>query len=281
MTALTSIASRVRAAALVALPLLWFGCAHAPVTPPATPAAPAVSPATPAAPATSTAAAPAAAPNTAVVPVPQRLEDGLPQSAVDNFTTRHDRYVARAQHGGVDVLFVGDSITQGWGSTGKAVWDESYGAMKAEAFGIGWDRTQHVLWRLQHGEGQGLAPKVIVLLIGTNNAGPNTNEEAAAGVTAVVQELRKDFRSAKILLLAVFPRGAPGTAPRDRVTAINQMIAKLHDGRQVFYLDIGKVFLDADGVIARDIMADLLHPTAKGYRLWADAMNAPLAQLVK
>ncbi|MEO7189954.1 MAG: platelet-activating factor acetylhydrolase IB subunit [Vicinamibacterales bacterium] len=236
---------------------------------PSTPSAPTVATSTP------------ARVNTALVPVPQRLEDGLPQSAVTNFVTRHERYVARAKQGDVDVLFVGDSITQGWEGSGRPVWEEYYGSMKAASFGVGWDRTQHVLWRLQNGEAQGLSPKVVVLLIGTNNLGPNTVDETAEGMRAVVAELRSRFKSSKILVLGVFPRGAPGSTPRQSVGAVNTIVSKLADGQRVFYLDIGHVFVDADGVIGRDVMADLLHPTEKGYRLWAGAMKDRLTTLLR
>ncbi len=224
-----------------------------------------------------------AAVNTAIVPVPQRLEDRLPQNAVNGFNRQHQQFVERAQQGNIDVLFVGDSITQGWPGPGKAVWEQYYAPMKAAEFGIGYDRTQHVLWRLQNGEGQGFQPKVVVLMIGTNNLGPNTVPQTAEGIAAVVKELRHDFPAAKILLLGIFPRDVPGSINRQRVADTNKIIAKLNDGQHVFYLDIGPKFLDPAGVITPDIMADRppLHPTAKGYEIWAAAIQEPLANLLK
>jgi lysophospholipase L1-like esterase len=219
-------------------------------------------------------------PNTAIIPVPQRAEDGLPPGAIRGFETRHQAYVNQAKQGGIDLLMVGDSITQGWPGPGKAVWDKYYGAMKAAQFGVGYDRTQHVLWRLQNGEGEGFSPKVVELLIGTNNLGPNTPAEAAEGVAAVVQELRHRFPTAKILLLGIFPRGLPTDPVRQSVAAVNQTIAKLDDGHQVFYLDIGAKFLDANGVIAPEIMRDRLHPTEKGYEIWAAATAELLNKLL-
>jgi lysophospholipase L1-like esterase len=226
--------------------------------------------------------APAAKSNTAVIPVPQRVEDKLPQNAINGFNTRHATYSAQAKAGGIDLLFVGDSITQGWPTTGKTVWEKYYGAMKAAQFGVGYDRTQHVLWRLQNGEGQGLQPKVVELLIGTNNLGPNTSAETVAGITAVVAELRKDFPNAKILLLGIFPRGNPGEKAWNQVIEVNQQVAKLDDQQHVFYLDIGPKFLAADGTIAPGMMGDAakLHPSAQGYEVWAAATKDILAKLL-
>ena len=227
--------------------------------------------------------APAPKPNTAIIPVPQRAEDRLPPNAINGFNTRHASYVARAKEGGIDLLFVGYSITQGWPGPGKAAWDKYYGAMKAAQFGVGYDRTQHVLWRLQNGEGVGFQPKVVELLIGTNNLGPNTPAETAAGVTADVAELRKDFPAAKILLLGIFPRGNPDEANWKQVIEVNRIISKLDDQKHVFYLDIGPKFLAPDGTIAPGMMGDAakLHPSAQGYGVWAEATKDMLDKLLK
>jgi beta-glucosidase len=225
----------------------------------------------------------AARPNTAVIPVPQRVEDRLPQSAVNNFLARHERYTARAQQGGIDVLFLGDSITQGWEGPGRAVWNQYYGGMKAVSFGVGYDRTQQVLWRLQNGEGEGFSPKVVVLMIGTNNIGLNTSGEIAAGVGAIVRELRGRFPAAKILLLGIFPRDYPGSRNRRLVAEANALIAGLNDGERVFYLDLADKFIGADGTIAPELMANNppLHPTAQGYAVWAEAIREPLGKLMQ
>ena len=161
---------------------------------------------------------------------------------------------------------------------GKAVFDRFFGSMKVANFGIAGDTTQGVLWRLQHGEGEGYKPKVIMLMIGTNNTGNgnsgNTPEEIAMGVANVVFELRKDFPDARILLLGIFPRSNPATAPiRAKIADINKIISALNDNQHVFYRDIGSIFLAADGSIPRDIMSDGLHPTSKGYELWAEAVK--------
>ena len=120
-----------------------------------------------------------------------------------------------------------------------------------------------------------------MLMIGTNNASICTSAEIAEGVGAVVAELRRDFPAAKILLLAIFPRANPGDLARKIVADVNPIIAKLHDGKNVFVLDIGAKFLDAEGVIQPDIMPDKLHPTEKGYAIWAEAVKEPLAELLK
>jgi lysophospholipase L1-like esterase len=224
-------------------------------------------------------AATVASANTAVDPVPRD----------EKWVARHEGFVAEAKKGGIDVLFLGDSITDGWRTRGTQVWDREYASLKAANFGIGGDRTQHVLWRLRNGEAEGYQPKLIVLMIGTNNTGfeqdgvtpRNTTPEIIEGVTAVVQELRGKFAQAKILLLAVFPRAEKDSPRRAQVADINQAISKLHDGTHVHYLDIGAKFLDAAGNIPADVMPDLLHPNEKGYGIWADAIREPVKRLLR
>ena len=195
---------------------------------------------------------------------------------------RHETYVELAKKGGIDVYFEGDSITDGWHGSGKAVWEKEFAPLKAANFGIGGDRTQHVLWRLQNGELDGVNPKAVVLMIGTNNAGSNSPAEVAAGVKAIVDTIHEKAPSAKILLLAIFPRGA---APEDKLRklndAANAILAKFDDGKTVKYLNINDKFLDQDGTLSKDIMGDLLHPNGKGYQIWADAIREPLKELLK
>jgi lysophospholipase L1-like esterase len=212
----------------------------------------------------------------------------------EGWIKRHEEFVAEAHRGGIDVLFLGDSITDFWRSPnpergGQAVWEREFAPLHAANFGISGDRTQHALWRLRHGEAEGYRPRVVVLMIGTNNTGlerdgttpRNSTPEVSAGVTAVVSELREKFPDTKILFLAIFPRGEKDSPQRAQVAAVNQALAKLHDGRHVFFLDIGSRFLDAAGNIPKDIMPDLLHPSLKGYGIWADAIRAPLQELLK
>lgn len=200
----------------------------------------------------------------------------------NDWLVRHEGFNAIAKKGGVDLLFVGDSITDGWRNGGKAVWLERYEPLKAANFGIGGDKTEHVLWRLQNGNLDGIQPKVTVLMIGTNNTGRDTVPQIAEGVTAIVNEIRTRCPATKILLLAIFPRSEKADAPvRAKIAEINGLIAKLDDGKSVFFLDIGQKFLEADGTLPKSIMPDALHPNAAGYQIWADAMQDKLAELLK
>jgi lysophospholipase L1-like esterase len=212
--------------------------------------------------------------------------------------SRHANLVEEAHRGDIDVLFLGDSITEFWSSQnpwrgGKPVWDREFAPMKAINFGIGGDRTQNVLWRLQNGEAEGYQPRAVVLMIGTNNLGVerdgrdlrNTTGEVAGGITAIVHELQRRWPSTRILLMALLPRNqkdAPHQYPyREKIVAINRSIAALQDGRRVFFLDIGAKFLGADGEIQRELMPDLLHPSLKGYEIWAGAIKEPLARWLR
>jgi lysophospholipase L1-like esterase len=197
---------------------------------------------------------------------------------------RHEGFVETAKQGGIDLLLHGDSITDWWvqGDANKAMFEKYFGNIRTANFAVSGDTTQGVLWGLKNGEGQGFQPKAVMLMIGTNNTGVNTGPEIAEGIGAVVLELRKDFPNAKILLLAVFPRGLPGDAVRDKIAETNRIISKLNDGVHVFYLDIGAKFLDEKGVFLPDsFRTDNLHPQAKGYDIWGAAVQDVLAQLLK
>src|SRR5262245_52702348 len=198
----------------------------------------------------------------------------VPEPREGQWIDLHRNFVERAKRGNVDLLFLGDSITQGWNE--NEVWKRFYGPRNAANFGIGGDRTQHVLWRIQNGELDGIEPKVVVLMIGTNNASSGTPDEIAQGITAVVEELRRRLPKSRLLLLGVFPRSQRLDALRDRLNSVNAKIAKLDDGSNVKFLDIGKAFLNEDGTISREIMPDYLHLSRKGYRIWADAMEPAL-----
>jgi lysophospholipase L1-like esterase len=194
---------------------------------------------------------------------------------------RHAKFMEVVKQGDIDLVFLGDSITDGWRGGGKAVWAENFAPLKAANFGIGGDRTQHVLWRIQNGELDGYKAKAVVMMIGTNNLGPNTNEEIADGITVLVKEIQKRQPQARLLLLGIFPRSAkPTDGSRQRIKDINATIAKMDDGQKVFYMDIGEKFLDADGTLPKEIMPDALHPNAKGYQIWADAIIGKVKDLM-
>jgi lysophospholipase L1-like esterase len=204
----------------------------------------------------------------------QGPETAVPRPREGLWMDLHRGFVDRAKKGNVDLLFLGDSITQGWND--NEVWKRYYGPRNAANFGIGGDRTQHVLWRIQNGELDGIEPKVVVLMIGTNNASSATADEIAQGIAAIVEELRHRLPRAKILLLGVFPRGQKPYATREKLQDVNAKIAPLDDGSHVKFLDIGKAFLSQDGTISPEIMPDYLHLNRKGYRIWADAMEPTL-----
>jgi len=197
---------------------------------------------------------------------------------------RHEGFVETASKGDIDLLLDGDSITDFWaqGDANQAMFDKYFGTIKTANFAISGDTTQGVLWGLKNGEGQGFQPKAIMLMIGTNNSNAFTAPEIAEGVGAIVLEMRKDFPNAKILMLAIFPRGMPGDPVRDKIAEVNRIISKLDDQRHVFYLDIGAKFLDEKGVFLPDsFRPDNLHPQAKGYDIWGAAVKDKLAELMK
>ncbi|GEM_PF-1340605 len=195
---------------------------------------------------------------------------------------RHEEFLKVAKAGGVDLLFVGDSITDGWRGAGKAVWDKNFAPLKAANFGISGDRTEHVLWRMRNGELEGIQPKLVVLMIGTNNRDPAP--DVALGIKTILLDIHERVPRAKVLLLGIFPRGAKPDVARAKNDEVNKLIAtfagSLELGR-VFYLDIGAKFLSADGTLPRDIMPDFLHPNDKGYQIWADAILDKVKQLLQ
>ncbi len=198
-----------------------------------------------------------------------------------NFLKQHEAINKRVAEGNVDLIFVGDSITARWAGDGKGVWEKYYAKRNAANLGIGGDRTQHVLWRLEHGNIDGIHPKLAVVMIGTNNSKDNTAEEIGDGIKAIVEKLEEKLPDTKILLLAIFPRAEKPDAPQRETNAkASKLASSLGDDKKVFYLDIGDKFLSADGTLSRDIMPDLLHPNAKGYEIWAEAIEPTVAKLM-
>jgi lysophospholipase L1-like esterase len=179
------------------------------------------------------------------------------------------------------VVFIGDSITQGWENEGRTVWQRHFAPRSALALGFGGDRTENVLWRLQQGEVDGLAPKVVVMMIGTNNSGVRSPESTAAGVKHLLDELRRRLPSTQVLLLAIFPRGEkPDDFLRGVNDRVNKLIASYADGRSVHYLDINAALLNPDGSLSKEVMPDLLHLSEKGYAIWQQAMAPTLQKLL-
>lgn len=208
----------------------------------------------------------------------------------NGFLKRHERFLkdkeALLKKGPIELVFIGDSITDLWRSRGKDVFEKNYAKFNTYNIGISGDRTQHVLWRIDNGELDGLTPnpKVAQIMIGTNNLKPNpSNKEIAAGVTKIVREVHEKLPQTKILLLAIFPRGEKPTDPlRARIKSINETLAKLDDGgKTVKFLDIGDKFLEPDGTLPKSVMPDSLHPNEKGYEIWADATRPALEEMMR
>ena len=211
----------------------------------------------------------------ATTPVPR---DGEPW-----WVKRHAEKVEVTKKGGVDLAFLGDSITQGWEGQ-PPVWEKYFASLKAANFGFSGDRTEHVLWRLANGELVGLSPKLIVIMIGTNNLGHNSSNprQTADGVKAIVSTLREKVPGAKILLLGIFPRDEkPDGAKRKEVAEATALFKDAADGKEVHFLDIGSTFLGADGVASKEVMPDFLHLSTKGYELWAETIAPKVKELMQ
>jgi len=211
--------------------------------------------------------------NMALVPTPFQEE-------------RHQAFVEQARRGGIECLLMGDSITDWWQRAGVDVYEATFGSFACANFGIAGDRTEGVLWRMENGELEGYSPRLMMLMIGTNNLSSrrspaNTPAEIAMAIAVIVTRFRTTFPDASVLLLGVFPRGAEAGSPyREPIRQINELIAHLDDGEHVRFMDIGDGFLEPDGSISVDIMADGLHPTARGYQIWADAVMPTFRQMM-
>ena len=217
--------------------------------------------------------------NVALIPVPRG----------GSITNRQAQVLQRAKDapGNYDIEFIGDSITQGWESRGTNVWKQFYGKRKVINFGVSGDRTENVLWRFEQGQLDGIKAKVAVVMIGTNNSNKNkdgtdqySDNDILEGVVAIVNDIRKRQPDTKILLLGIFPRGKAFCPQRGRLLEINQVLAKLDDGKHIFYQDFGSQYVELDGTISKDIMPDALHPNEKGYQIWANATECKLKHLL-
>lgn len=208
--------------------------------------------------------------------------------ALDWWLPRHQdklAEIARRKAAGerTDVVFLGDSITHNWEKEQLPLWTALYGKLHPLNLGYGGDRTENLLWRLQHGEVDGIAPKLAVLMIGTNNTGLRHDDAAVtlAGIRRDIAELRKRLPGTRVLVLAIFPRGGAADDPlRVANEQVNARLPALADGKRVFFLNINSAFLAADGTLSTAIMPDLLHPNEQGYRIWAAAMQPMLERLL-
>lgn len=204
-----------------------------------------------------------------------------------DWAKRHAAVTKIAADRKASLVFIGDSITQMFGGEphdrsqpGKAVWEKHYAPRNAANLGFGYDYLENTLWRLRHGELDGAKAKVVVMHIGTNNAGKNTPEEIAAGVRALLDEIHQRQPQAHIILMAIFPRGPKPDAMRAKLDTTNKLLAQFAAPGRVTFLDIGAKFLQPDGTITREVMGDFLHPTAKGYEIWAEALEPVLSKLL-
>ncbi len=202
---------------------------------------------------------------------------------------RTDLVMQRAKDapGDYDIAFIGDSITEGWEKSGTNVWQKFYGSRKCIDLGVGGDRTEHVLWRFENGQLDGLKPKAAVLMIGTNNSNNDkdgkehySTAEILAGVQVIVKQLRTRLPDTKLIVLGIFPRGATFSTQRGKLLQINQALAQLNDGKMIHYVDFGSQLIEADGAISKDVMPDRLHLSEKGYTIWAEAIEAKLKELL-
>lgn len=207
-----------------------------------------------------------------------------------NSKLAHEQLVAKAKQGGIDVYFVGDSITRRWG-TSDAMWGELYKNWKqnfhgwnAGNFGWGADGIQNILWRMQNGELEGVNPKVIVILAGTNNVGnrpggPGKIDDIVGGLQAIVDTSRKLAPGAKLIVTGILPRN-DNMAVMPEITQINERLAKLADGKTIYYVNVNDKLADADGKLHEGMTFDNLHLTPKGYQIWADALKPILTDVL-
>jgi lysophospholipase L1-like esterase len=211
-----------------------------------------------------------------------KFEKDDPTKIQKGFEARHKSFNERIKKGNVDLVFIGDSITQGWEGAGKEIWAKNYAPRNAVNLGIGGDRTEHVIWRLQNGNLDGVEPKVAVVMIGTNNSGGNayTAQQIGEGVVEVVKTIQQKTPKTKVLILAIFPRGEKPNPQREKNAEASKVAEKLVDNKQVFFLDIGPKFLTDDGTLSKEIMPDLLHLSPKGYQIWADSIESKLKELL-
>ena len=221
------------------------------------------------------------APTPALAQMP-RAASPVPKAENPNWMPQHEANVALVRKGGIDVLFVGDSLTKCWSREGRDVWAARFAPLHAGNIGISGDCTQHVLWRLENGELEKIHPKAVVLLIGTNNiTAGDSPADIAKAVGAIVGEIRQRLPEARILLLGILPRSELASHPvRETVRSVNNLISKLQDVDHVTYLDIGDKLLQPDGSLTKEVTKDFTHLTANGYEIFAGAIQPIVERLL-
>jgi lysophospholipase L1-like esterase len=209
-----------------------------------------------------------------------------------NSMTAHAQLLEKSKQGRIDIYFEGDSITRRWGATDYreflANWKQNFFGWNAADFGWGADLIQNIIWRLQNGELDGVQPKVIVLLAGTNNIGnrpPAAGDEAKAedvtrGIQAVLRLMQEKSPQATIILTAIFPRN-DNMAVMPVINRINARLATLADGTRVRFLNVNDKLADAQGKLFAGMMSpDKLHPVVRGYQVWADGLKPIFTELL-
>lgn len=213
------------------------------------------------------------------VPEVKRLHGGKPSPG---FLKKHEEFVKQAEAIKPDVVFLGDSITAGWLEAGKAIWNQHISVYKPLNLGVNGDRIEHVLWRITNGELDKINPKVVVLMIGTNNLYMYSAEEICEGINTILEELQKRLPQSKILLLGILPRAeSPDAGVRAKIKEINEQLAQMADGKDVRFLNFGPALLEPDDSISQEIMPDFLHLSESGYNTWFDEMSPILLDMLE
>ncbi len=197
-----------------------------------------------------------------------------------NWIKRHEAMADRLKEGHARVLWIGDSIVQRWEGPGRPMWNRYYRHRDAVNLGISGDRTQHVLWRLDHCNLECVSPTLAIIMIGQNNGPDNTAEEIAEGNAAIVSLLRERLPDMKILLLGITFRGEDPNDEQVKLAKSNEIMAKLDDGRHIFYMNINHIFLRPDGNVSKSLMPDYEHPNREGCRIWAETIEPKVAELL-
>jgi len=229
--------------------------------------------------------------NTAIIPVPSSETRSVLAGwgEASSWIDQANSIKGMVKSKNIELVFLGNSITQSWGSAernvwgqGKETWDLYYKKRNAANYGIAGDRTQHILWRIENGCFDNINPKLIVLNIGTNNIIDNTAQEIAEGIRAILMKIKIILPDTKILLLGIFPRGeSKDDLHRIKVNEINKIIASYDNGQNIFYEDIGKIFLNEDQTCNMDRMSeDFVHLKKDGYMAWAEELEPILQKLL-